>query len=145
MDTFCSFMYLMPEVFHVVSRRVCDHVSVVRVQPRVGHGQSVVPLVSSHVSSRIHLWPVRVRGRRGQARQRLRGRRGHTGPARPAPASKVSTGCAADSVHDGRALVRTVRVLLHVLGQVGLLGVALAAILANVSLQVFRLLKKIGS
>ena len=42
--------------------------------------------------------------------------------------------------HDGRPLVRPVRVFLHVLGQVGLLGVGLPAVRTDVGLQVFGLL-----
>ena len=42
--------------------------------------------------------------------------------------------------HDGRPLVRSVGVLLHVLGQVGLLRVALSAVLANVRFEMLGLL-----
>ena len=42
--------------------------------------------------------------------------------------------------HNGRSFVGAVSVLLHVLRQVGLLGVALPAVGADVGLQVFGLL-----
>ena len=38
--------------------------------------------------------------------------------------------------HDGRPLVRPVRVLLHVLGKVGLLFVALATVVTDMRIQV---------
>lgn len=41
---------------------------------------------------------------------------------------------------DGRPLVGTFRMFLHVLGEVRLLSVALAAVLTDVSLEVFALL-----
>ena len=76
----------------------------------------------------VHLGPVVVVGA-GQA-----GQMAHAGRCGRSRRVGSSGG------QDRRPLVRAVRVLLHVLGQVGLLGVALAAVRADVGLEVLGLL-----
>ena len=119
------------------------HQAGVLARPRVEAARVVVPrvpgqplvhqLVRAGVASvagvRGHLvLPVVLRGGAADVGQH-RGR-AHAHPGRRARARG----------HDGRPLVRPVRVLLHVLGQVGLLGVALAAVGADVRLQMLGLL-----
>ena len=87
-----------------------------------GVGQSLIHQLVA-VAVAVHLGPVVLGGGR-QAAQGSHGR-GWVGGA---------------GGHDGRPLVGPVRVLLHVLGQVRLLGVGLAAVRTDVSLQVLGLL-----
>ena len=115
-----------------------DHFAVcVRIEARVH--QPVVPQVRVLRAVRVHLWPVRVRGRPGEPGQAGGGRGGRGGRlpggpevvlpagdpvAAPVAAGPRDGGCPrhAALVHrDRRPLVRPVRVLLHVLRQVRLL------------------------
>ena len=88
-----------------------------------GVSQSLVhQLVTVAIS--IHLGPVVLRCRAGQVTQ----------------CSHPTTRSVGPRGHYGWPLVRPVRVLLHVLGKVGLLGVGLAAVGADVGLQMLGLL-----
>lgn len=141
------------KVFHGGVTRVHHHgVAVVRVQARVHQsGRLCGGVLGGAIvrvgSGRIHLRPVRVgTGGRWQTVNRLRS----GGASVASAADDVSSVASLASVTGGhpsagreksaRSLFRPVAVLLHVLGQVGLLRVALSAELADVSLQVLRLL-----
>ena len=79
----------------------------------------------------VHLRPVIGVMRRGHGCGRRCGsRRGVS------PRNGRSRGARQTLTDDGRPFIRAVAVLLHVLGQVGLLRVALAAILTDVRLEV---------
>jgi len=127
---------VVPRVHHVARRG-----RVVRVQRARVHQSSAVvqrrPVVA--VGGGIHLGPV-VRGCGGcgcGGRLRVRGRRG--GGSGGGGRGVVLAGDSR-ARGDGRPLVLPVGVLLHVLGQVGLLRVALSAVLTDVRLEVFALL-----
>lgn len=121
----------MPEVING-EMSVIHHIAMVRHEPgRLG----VVPnsIVTSIVG--VHLLPIGcsrcISGRNGAQLCALA-----TWGLRVAHGSGIST----QSSKDGWTLVRPIGVFLHVFGQIGLLGVTFATILANVSLQVFGLL-----
>lgn len=141
-----------PEVFHGGVARIDHHVAVMRVQPRVHQGGGLRGGVLGGAvvrvgSGGVHLRPVRVGS--GGGRQTVACL---ASPRRtvPSAAHQVSPQAALSAV-SGRdssagsqqpagSLLRPVAVLLHVFGQVGFLGVALPAELADVCLEVFRLL-----
>ena len=108
-------------VWVVVGSRVeSAGVIVARIGQALIHHLMGVP----RVGAGVHFWPVGVGGAGKSTEMRGGGRLGTEG-----------AGC-----NNGRAFVRSVRVLLHVLGQVGLLGVALPAVGADVGLKVLGLL-----
>ena len=101
-----------PPAPHAVGSLVPEVLSELLVEPGGVHQALTVGVqpLVALVEARVHLGPVQVLGH------------------------------PCGSSNDGRPLVRPVSVLLHVLGQVGLLGVALAAVGADVGLQMLGLL-----
>ena len=141
-----------PKVFHGGVPRIDHHVAVVRVQSRVHEGCRLRGGVFGGAvvrvgSGGVHLGPVRVSaGRRRQTVACLASARRSvaTGADQVASEAALTSVAGRDASARGEEsagpLLRPVAVLLHVLGQVGFLGVTLPAELADVGLEVFRLL-----